>query len=319
MNGNGFVVLTPGALTTVQDRGRLGYQALGIPESGALDRYACQVANLLVDNPPGNAVLEMTVVGPTLAVLKQMNLAFAGADMKITLNHAPVDPWRAFCVNPGDLLAFSMTGRGCRGYLAAGGGFDLPEVMGSRATYLGGTLGGLNGRPLQKGDFLPVGPARRAKRFYRLPDEFRPVYTSPIVLRAVPGPQADYFTRTIDRFFNTDFTLGTRSDRMGCRLDGPVVPLDPGRQESIISEPIVPGSVQIPADGQPIILLGEQTTGGYAKIATVITPDLSRLAQAVPGDTIQFEPVDLKSAFRIYRKETTRMDAIYRALTGSST
>ncbi len=310
MNNHGFIVLTPGALTTVQDLGRQRYQELGIPVSGALDRFACRVANLLVDNPPGSAVLEMTVVGPTLTALRPMDVAFAGADMKMTLNHAPVEPWCAFRVNPGDLLAFHMTSCGCRGYLAVGGGFDVPEVMDSRATYLGGKLGGIDGRPLQKGDFLPVGPARLAEQFHRLPDEFRPDYIASIVLRAVTGPQAGHFTQAIGPFFNTDFILSTRSDRMGCRLEGPVVSLDPGRKESIISEPIMPGSVQIPADGHPIILLGEQTTGGYAKIATVITPDLSRLAQAVPGHTIQFEPVDIETAHQIHREEVARLDRI---------
>ncbi len=310
MNNSGFIVLTPGALTTVQDLGRKGYQDLGIPVSGALDCFACRVANGLVDNPPDSAVLEMTVVGPTLTVLKDMDVAVAGADMKIALNHAPVASWQSFPVHPGDVLAIHMVNRGCRGYLAVGGGFDVPKVMDSRATYLGGKLGGFEGRALQKGDFLPVFPTRLMPHSRRLTDELQPVYPDSIVLRAIVGPQTDEFREAIDRFFETIFTLGSQSDRMGCRLDGPTISLDPGKKQSIISEPIIPGSVQIPADGHPIILLGEQTTGGYAKIATVVSPDLSRLAQAVPGHSIQFEPIDIKTAHQIYREEMARLDRI---------
>jgi len=313
MTGHGGIVLTPGALTTIQDRGRTGYQALGIPVSGALDRFARRMANALVDNPPGCAVLEMTVVGLTLAVLHPMDLAFTGAGMPITRNHTPVAPWRAFRVEPGDLLTFGMAGSGCRGYLAVRGGFDVPEIMGSRATYLGGKLGGMAGRPLQKGDLLPVTPVPPLGTPRCLSDEYWPAYPDKIVLRAIPGPQADDFTRAIDRFFEVPFTLDTRTDRMGCRLDGPVIALDPGSPQSIISEPVVPGSVQIPADGHPIILLGEQTSGGYAKIATVISPDLSRLAQATPGVVIHFERVDIETAHRIYREETMRRDEIIRS------
>jgi biotin-dependent carboxylase-like uncharacterized protein len=313
VNENGFIILSPGALTTVQDTGRYGYQELGVPTSGALDLFAYRLANLLVDNRPGCAALEVTVVGPTLAALKKMEVAFSGADMKVTLNHKRVNPWRSFQVNPGDVLAIHMVRHGCRGYLSVGGGFDVPEVMGSRATYLGGKLGGIEGRPLTKGDFLPVRPARMLARSRQLPDEFQPSYPNTILLRAVIGPQKNYFKETIDRFFETTFTLSAQADRMGCRLDGPPISLDSGRKQSIISEPIVPGSVQIPADGHPIVLLGEQTAGGYAKIATVISPDLSRLAQAVPGDTIRFEAVDIKTAHRIYRGEAIRLDQITRS------
>jgi biotin-dependent carboxylase-like uncharacterized protein len=203
---------------------------------------------------------------------------------------------------------------GCRSYLAVGGGIDVPPVMGSRATYLGGRIGGLQGRALQAGDILRRGPAPLQAAPRRLP--WVPRYGSEVLLRAVPGPQDGYFRSALETFFECPFTVSAQANRMGYRLDGPALVREPGAPASIVSEPIVPGNVQVPANGQAIILLNEQTLGGYAKIATVITPDLSKVAQAKPGDTIRFAPVTVAEAGTIARQWAASLRDIQTLPTG---
>ena len=180
------------------------------------------------------------------------------------------------------------------------GGIDTPEVMGSRSTFVGAKIGGVDGRALAKGDTLSRGLADHAHVAGVLPEEFRPRLNNKITLRAMPGPQDSYFEEGMEIFFNTEFEVTSQADRMGYRLAGPVIPLKPGMPKTIISEPSVPGAVQVPPDGQPIIELVELTVGGYAKIATVITPDLDLVAQARPGDRVRFSPVNLEEAHRAY-------------------
>jgi biotin-dependent carboxylase-like uncharacterized protein len=301
-----FLVMAPGPFTTVQDRGRFGFQKMGVPVSGALDADAYHAANLLVGNPAGAAVLEATILGPHLAVMREADIALAGADMEAKLNFKPVPPWRSIRVGPGDFLSFQALKRGCRGYLAVTGGIEVPEVMGSRSTYVGGGLGGFSGRPLKKGDILRCGAGRLLDRPRAMPEEWIPENTGDIVLRAVPGPQEDFFSEGLEALFSSPFMVTAKADRMGYRLQGPPVVQAEGAPKSIISEPTVPGGIQIPADNQPIILLVEQTVGGYTKIATVISTDLPRLAQATPGDTVRFERVDLETAHTLYRERLQR-------------
>ena len=296
-----FQVLTSGAYTTVQDKGRYGYQHMGIPMSGAIDSFSCRVANLLVGNPQESAVLEITVTGPRLAVLKEAYVALTGAEMGISLNDKPIEGWMSFRVTKGDLLAVRQIKSGCRAYLAVSGGIDVPEVMGSRSTYVGGKLGGYQGRPLNKGDLLYAGEGRPLKASRRLPSARIPKYASQISLRAVPGPQDDFFREGMTTFFQSEFKVSPSADRMGYRLQGPAIRIREDMPKSIISEPSMPGGVQIPADEQPIILLVEQTVGGYTKIATVISTDISKVAQAVPGNAITFERVTLETAHSLYR------------------
>ena len=309
-----FKVLTPGAFTTVQDLGRFGFQRMGIPVSGALDRFACQVANLLVGNPPDAAVLEITVMGPRLEFLSETHIALAGAQMGMTLNDEPVSGWQSIRVSPDDVLDIHQVTSGCRAYLAISGGIDVPRVMGSRSTYVGGRMGGFKGRPFKIDDVLKRGENTGLGTPRHLPREWVPAYPENIVLRVIPGPQDDFFREGLDTLFSSDYLVTAKADRMGYRLQGPdISPLE-HMPPSIISEPSMPGGIQIPADCQPIVLLVEQTVGGYTKIATVISPDLARLAQAVPGDTVSFESVGLDIAHKIYKEKAARLDRITRFL-----
>jgi len=296
-----FRVLEPGPFTTIQDLGRYGFQHLGIPVSGALDRFSCRVANLLVDNAENAAVLEMTFLGPKLEALSESIVAVTGAEMKLYVNGAAQALWEAFPVKAGDRIALKAATKGVRAYLAFAGGVLVPEVMGSRSTCIGGKFGGMKGRPIAAGDILEGRPTPSSPLTIRLPDEFRPRFSSEIALRAVPGPQDDYFDQGPELFFSSPFTITPQADRMGYRLAGPIIALKPGAPTSIISEPHVPGAVQVPADGRPIIVLVEQTVGGYAKIGTVISSDLDSVAQARPGDRVRFSPVDVAEAHRCYR------------------
>ncbi len=310
-----FRVLEPGIYTTVQDKGRYGYQKFGVPISGAMDQFAYRVANLLVGNPEDAAALEITILGPRLEILSEADIAVTGAEIPILLNDEPMEGWASFRVKPGDLLEIKQTARGCRAYLAVTGSIDVPVVMGSRSTYVGGRIGGYGGRPLRKGDILSRGEGRLLKARRRLPHEFIPTYPREILLRAIPGPQDDHFDEGLDVFFGSEFRVTPNADRMGYRLEGPPVPHREGASRGIISEPSVPGGVQIPPDGQPIILLLEQTVGGYPKIATVITPDIDRVAQAKPGDRVHFERVDLETAHGILHLQEEAFERIRKRIT----
>lgn len=298
-----FKVLEPGPYTTVQDRGRYGYQQFGVPPTGAVDDFAYRVANLLVGNPSGSAVLEMTVMGSRLEVMAEADMAVTGAEVPIAVNDESREGWSSFRVKCGDVVRLGHVKRGCRAYLAVTGGIDVPPVMDSRSTYVGGRIGGFQGRPLRRGDVLPRGEGPCLAAELSLPKRLIPRHPSRILLRAVPGPQEDFFDEGLVTFFDSEFKVTPNANRMGYRLQGPVIPLAQGRPKSIISEPNVPGGVQIPADGQPIILLVEQTVGGYAKIATVISVDIPLVAQAKPGDRIRFQKVDLAAAHAAFRKQ----------------
>jgi biotin-dependent carboxylase-like uncharacterized protein len=309
-----FRVKWPGPLTTVQDAGRTAFQHMGVPVSGALDRYALPVANWLVGNAGGCAVLEATLAGAQLEVLAEADVALTGAASALTINGRQAPGWTSIRVRPGDVVDAGSPENGCRSYLAVRGGLDVPPVMGSRATYLGGRLGGFAGRALAAGDVLQRGPAKLLDRPRRLP--WFPRYGSTVVLRAVPGPQDGYFRSALETFFNSGFIVAAQANRMGYRLEGPALVRKPDAPASIVSEPVVAGNVQVPADGQAIILLNEQTLGGYAKIATVITPDLFKVAQAKPGDTIRFLPATVAEAGALARQWAAFLSEIQALLAG---
>ncbi|MDM8517281.1 biotin-dependent carboxyltransferase family protein [Desulfobacterales bacterium HSG16] len=299
-----FRVLEPGAYTTVQDSGRYGYQQFGVPPTGALDSFAYQAANVLTGNCEDAAVLEMTFLGTRLEVLADAEISITGSPVQILINDQPADNWSSLKVRPGDIIKTGMAEIGCRAYLAVTGGIDVPLVMGSRSCYSGAKIGGHEGRPLVKGDILLRGKKDPCSRFRRLQEKFIPEYSSEIVLRAIPGPQDDFFDdQAMSVFFESEFTVTPQANRMGYRLDGPGIFPCENMPKSIISEPNLKGSVQIPEDGQPIILLGEQTVGGYTKIVTVISADISKVAQAVPGDKIRFEKVSLETAHELLREQ----------------
>ncbi len=288
-------VLEPGLLTTVQDLGRPGLGRFGVTTGGAVDRAALILGNRLVGNPPGAAGLEITLTGPRLRFAEATVVAVTGADLGAALDGTPIPRWEPTLVAAGGEIAFSGgNGRGVRAYLCIAGGIDVPSVLGSRSADLTGRFGGVEGRALQVGDALPLGrPAAPAddlvrRRLAAAP----PAHEAHVALRCTLGPQEDRFTREgMEAFLGAGFTASTKADRMGVRLTGPVVALSRGAD--MLSEGIAPGAIQLPGDGQPIALLTPRhTVGGYPKIATVIGPDLDKLAQVRPGNTVAFAPVD---------------------------
>lgn len=305
-----LLVLSPGGYTTVQDAGRFGYQEMGIPVSGALDRFAPAVANLLVGNKETDATLEITVIGPVLEALARIDVAVSGADIGITVNDRPVMEWQSIRLEKGDILSVQQVKQGCRAYLAVNGGIDVPRVMGSYSTYTGGKIGGFCGRILEKGDVLKSKPAELLTKPRFIPEKMIPDYISDNIIRAIPGPQNDYFDEGLDIFFGSPFLVTPKANRMGYRLQGPSIDIRKSMPKSIVSEPSMPGSVQIPADRQPIILLVEQTVGGYVKIATIISSDIPKVAQSTPGDTLQFKKSDLKTASQLYDKKQNEIKQI---------
>jgi biotin-dependent carboxylase-like uncharacterized protein len=313
-----FIVLSPGPYMTVQDAGRYGYQHMGIPISGVLDAIAHRTANLLVGNPEDAAVFEITLIGPQLAVLREADIAVTGAEIEVKLNYSPVECWKTIRVVPGDVLHLHQVTSGCRGYLAVNGGVAVPEVMGSRSTYASGKLGGYRGRPIQKGDIISRGEGPLLEAPRHMPKAYIPRYTEEFVLRAIPGPQDDFFDTGLETLFGSAYTVSANADRMGYRLQGDPIEHRPDVPKSIISEPSMPGSIQVPADLQPIILLVEQTVGGYTKIATVISSDLPKVAQAIPGNTIRFERVTLDQAHQIYHDQERRLGEIAHAIEASA-
>jgi antagonist of KipI len=302
-------VLDGGWLTTIQDLGRPGYERYGIPVSGAMDFFALRVANGLVGNPPSAAGLEITLVGPVLAATAPCLVAVTGADLTFQVDGREMPMWMSVFVRRGSVISFGGRRRGCRAYLAVAGGIEVPPVLGSRSTYLPGRFGGWEGRALRAGDRLPIGPVsghlpERAGR--RFPPHRLPAYSDCPTVRAVPGPQDDHFPpEGLETFFGAEYRVSPTSDRMGYRLEGPPVAR---RRAEIISDGVPPGAVQVPPDGQPIVMMADhQTTGGYPKIATVITADRPLLAQCVPGESrIRFAAVDIAEAQRRYR-ETMEM------------
>jgi antagonist of KipI len=305
-----FGVLEPGPFTTVQDLGRFGFQQFGVPVSGALDRFSFRAANWLVGNRSTDAALEFTFMGPKLEVLADGTVAVCGADVPIALNDRVQPAWEGFRVSRGDVIAIRAARRGVRAYLAVSGGIDVPEIMGSRSTCIGGSFGGFEGRALVKGDVLSRGSGSSDPSIRKIPMHLRPSFETEMTLRAIPGPQDDYFEDGLDLFYHSEYKATTRADRMGYRLEGQALAFRNDIPRSIISEPSLSGVVQVPPDGQPIILLVEQTAGGYAKIATVITADLHVIAQARPGDRIRFERCDLAQAHRIFAAHRERVNLI---------
>lgn len=292
----------PGMLSTVQDLGRSAYQEFGMPVAGAVDEYSLQVANILVGNSPSEAALELTLLGPALKVVEGGLIAVTGADMEPKINGRPLPMWEAVKITAGDIITFAWAKSGCRAYLAVAGGIDVPAVMGSKSTYIRGGIGGINGRALKSGDLIRSGePSHLIDELRRqAPLDYIPSYFSPWEVRVVLGPQDDYFTeRGIHTFLSREYKVTNESDRMGCRLEGPKIEHLSGAD--IISDGIPPGAIQVPGHGQPIVMLADrQTTGGYAKIATVISTDLWKIAQAKPGDIIRFRPIPVEEAQKTY-------------------
>ena len=294
-------ILEPGPQTTVQDLGRPGRLRYGIPPSGPIDRTAFVVANRLVGNADGAAGLECTVMGPRFEAETPCAIAVTGAEMPVTVNGGQAPAWQTLILKPGDVVKLGAARTGVRAYVVFSGGLDVPPVLGSRATYLRGRLGGLGGRALGKNDRLMLFPAS-------LPPIRRAAASAiadlsvPPEIRVVLGPQADRFTDDgIAAFLGGEYEMLPQSDRMGARLKGPRIAHTRGHD--IISDGIALGSIQVPGDGQPIALLVDrQSTGGYTKLATVCSFDIGRLGQVKPGQRLHFRAIDLAEAHRLLRR-----------------
>ncbi len=299
-----FITISPGFFTTIQDEGRWGYQAYGMPVAGAMDRYACRVANLLAGNAAGAAVIEMTLLGAAFRFDADLLAAIGGADMQATLDGVSIPNWSCFLIKKGQTLRFGYAVSGCRAYLAVRGGIDVPRVLGSRSTYTRAKVGGLQGRALIQDDRLTACQEIEQAAWPRsLAPQFIPACGQEISLRVLPGPQDTMFTvEGKAALFGTPYTVTDEADRMGYRLDGAKI-THTGKAD-IISDALPLGAIQVPAHGMPIIMMADrQTTGGYAKIGTVIGPDLQKLAQAKPGDTVRFEQIDETAAVEALRQE----------------
>ena len=290
-------VVKPGMLTTVQDLGRWGFQARGVPVAGPMDPWSHRLANALVGNDRGLAALEITLLGPELEFEDERLAAVSGAEFEIVVDDRPA-PWNGpFLVPAGSRLRFRTRKQGVRAYLALAGGIAVPPMLGSRATHVVSGMGGLDGRPLKAGDRLP------------LPDEANtrgptPVLERPVVpfpegtatVRVLPGPQQDCFSEAaLDVLQSGPYVIAQNSDRMGFRLTGPA--LAHARSADIISDATPLGVLQVPASGQPILLMADRpTAGGYPKIATVISADMAVAGQLSPGDAIVFKVCSAREA-----------------------
>ena len=322
-----MIILFPGPLSAVQDMGRTGCAAQGYPECGACDKYALALGNLLCGNPETAAAVEMTLAGATVQFEQDAIIALTGAACTPTLSNQPVPLYTPVRVHAGETLETGVFSAGLRGYLCVQGGIDTPPVLGSRSTDTKCRIGGHDGRALQKGDTLPIGKAptgydlnramRAARTLAEKPWLLRPRTAHAWLgdqviplLRAVPGPQDDAFTpEGLRAFFSGLYAVTPDSNRMGVKLSGPAAETKHG--SDILSDGIVEGSVQISANGQPILMLTDhQTTGGYAKIATVIAPDLSAAAQLRPGEAVAFRPVDVQTAVRLCRETAQQLQKI---------
>ena len=308
-------ILSPGLLTTVQDAGRYGWQKYGVPVSGAMDGWSLAVANLLAGNAPAEGALEITALGPTLRFSQPVAFALAGGDFPAQLDGCPLEMGRAYSARAGSTLQIGAARTGFRCYLAVNGGFALPSVMGSVSTYQKGGFGGCQGRPLQKGDRLPL----REPQFWLNAMERRqcpmPRWDPNPIIRVIPGPQEDCFSpRGLRTFYQGTYTIGPDSDRMGYRLRGPAIQRREGFDGNILSDGVAMGSIQVPDDTPLIMMADRQTTGGYAKIATAITQDLPALAQCRPGDTLRFAAVTMEEAQALARAHARFLRGLAHAL-----
>ena len=304
-------IITPGLLTTVQDFGRVGVMKNGFTQNGAMDRYSMTVANRLCGNCDSAPVLEMTVLGVTARFTQDTVICVSGADFGAKINDKPIKRNKAYKINNGDILSMGTAKSGMRAYLAVAGGIVGEYVFGSASTNLKFAFGGHFGKKLQSGDVLSIGtgafPLGEIDK-WEIPES---EYSKDAQLRVVLGPQNEMFTdEDIRLFLSQEYEVTAQSDRMGIRLSGE--PLKSKNGMDIISDGIVFGSVQVPNSGEPIILMADhQTTGGYAKIATVISVDLPRASQLSAGNTVRFKSVTVEEAEQEAKKQKRFFDNLY--------
>ncbi|HEX4986197.1 MAG TPA: biotin-dependent carboxyltransferase family protein [Burkholderiales bacterium] len=326
-----ITVLRPGMLSSVQDRGRFGFQHLGVPVCGAMDAFSHRVANILAGNPEDAATLEVTLRGPRLRFDAEALVALCGARLSPRIGGEPVPEGRPVRVRAGAVLEFGEPVAGCRAYLAVHGGIAVPPVMGSRSTYDIAHMGGLGGRALRAGDVLPAGkagempcpglarePGLRTHGFaapkWAVNQHAGQLGRDPQRLRILAGRHWDAFpAASREAFTGSDFRVAADSNRMGCRLEGPDIGMRPALE--ILSEAVTFGTIQVPPSGRPIVLMADrQTLGGYPRIAEVAGVDLHLAAQLRPGDRLRFEQVSLAQAQALWLKREQEIIAIREAV-----
>jgi len=300
----GIKVLKSGLLTTIQDAGRRGYQRFGMAVSGSVDVHSYIYANILVGNEPTEAVLEATLMGPTIEFTSPSVIAITGGNLTPRINGHPAQMYKALQVNKGDVLSFGHVQSGCRADIAFAGGLDIEEMMGSRSTYIKAGLGGHHGRNLQDGDEVSFRKENACPRNLELREMNAPIdWTGDYTVRVVLGPEEDKFTdKGINTFLTSEYKVTNSFDRMGVRLEGEAV--EHVDDANIISNGIPFGAIQIPDSGQPIIMLSDrQTVGGYTKIGTIINIDMPMIAQCKAGDRVRFKTINIYEAQELFVKQ----------------
>ena len=304
-----FRVLKPGLLSTLQDLGRHGYQRLGVSPGGAMDAFALRLANRLVGNLDNSVGLELTLAGTDLQVLRNCDVALAGADLGAQLDSKPLAAWESFLARTGQLLVFSQRRRGARAYLSVAGGFVAQNVLGSGSTDLRNGWGGVQGRRIQRGDELSVQQPQGTNRSssWAVRPEVLVEYYNPFLLRVLECPQSKLFgIETKQQFLAGEFTISADSNRMGYRLEGPRL-VAPDRE--LISEATPAGAIQVLPNGEALLLMADrQTVGGYPKIAVLISADLPKAAQLAPGHRVRFQEVSLAEAHRALVQQEKRLN-----------
>lgn len=296
-------VIQPGMLTTIQDMGREGYGEYGIPVAGAMDRESLKLANLLVDNKLDQGALEITLMGPHLRFHQSTIMSITGGDLSPKVNGQPMQMYKSILVHEGDELTFGGIKSGARAYVAFQGGFDIPDVMGSQSTYIKGKLGGFEGRKLKAGDRLALNKNEVGIHKEReIPSYLKRQFGHKVDIRVILGSEEDAFSKEgLHTFLNKEYTVSSQSDRMGYRLTGDKI--EHKDSPDILSGGIQLGAIQVPGHGEPIIMMADrQITGGYTKIAHVITEDLPYLAQLKPGGKVRFSVVSLQVAWELMKR-----------------
>lgn len=303
-------IIKAGMLSTIQDLGRYGFQEFGMPVSGAMDHYSMKLANFLVGNNLNSAVIEATVIGPEIFFEADCYIAICGADMNAKLNNESVNMYQTISVKSGTTLKMGAVKDGFRTYIAFSGGIDVPLIMNSRSTYLRGKIGGHGGRQLIPKDELNLGKESSTITQKKIDEKFIPIWSENLVCRIIAGPEIHKFKLTgINTFLNSTYSISLESDRMGYRLNGERIAHR--SSPDIISAGIAFGTIQVPGHGEPIIMMADhQTTGGYAKIANVISADLPYLAQMKQGDTIEFEEIKLEEAHELLQNQNKVFEGI---------
>ncbi len=300
-------ILNPGILSLMQDAGRFGKHQIGLTSGGPMDPLAFHWANRLCDNPAGATAIEVSVGGFKMETQVDTRIAITGGEMPVKINGKEVERWRSYAITGGDQVELGYSQRGCRAYVAISGGFQIEPEFGSTATVVREKIGGVNGAPLTP-DTVIACQADSQTHCWQVPENERPHYSKHVTLRVIPGYQDHSFDRIQQRlFFHNTFDVSERCDRMGYRLTGPQVR---SSIEGILSEGICLGAIQVPADGQPIVLMNDrQTIGGYPKIGSVLSLDLAKLAQLMPGDKVNFAAITIDRAHNILNLAHSRFHA----------